>query len=110
MQQTLLVLVNVPDESIAHTMARSLLEQRLAACVNLLLPVHSLYRWQGKIEEATEVTMLVKTTQGRYAELETAVKACHPYEVPEIIALPIASGLPEYLGWVIAETKKDTNA
>lgn len=110
MQQTLLVLVNVPDESVAHAMARSLVEQRLAACVNLLPPVRSLYQWQGKIEEATEVTMLIKTTQARYTELEAAIRTSHPYDVPEIIALPITAGLPEYLGWVVAETKKDMNA
>lgn len=110
MQQTLLVLVNVSDDAVAHAIGRSLVEQRLAACVNLLPAVRSLYQWQGKIEEATEITMLIKTTQARYAELEAAIKACHPYDVPEIIALPIVAGLPEYLGWIATETKKDGNA
>lgn len=107
MHQTLMVLVNVPDETVAHAIARTLVEQRLAACVNVLPAVQSVYRWQGKIEEAVEVPMLIKTTQARYAELEAAVKAAHPYDVPELIALPIVAGLPEYLGWVVAETKKD---
>lgn len=107
MHQTLMVLVNVPDETVAHAIARALVEQRLAACVNVLPRVQSVYRWQGKIEEAVEVPMLIKTTQARYAELEATVKAAHPYDVPELIALPIVAGLPEYLGWVAAETKKD---
>lgn len=110
MQQTLLVLVNVSDEAVALTIGRSVVEQRLAACVNLLPAVRSLYQWQGKIEEATEITMLIKTTQARYAELQDAIKARHPYDVPEIIALPIMAGLPEYLEWVVTETNKDGNA
>lgn len=109
MQQALLVLANVPDASLAHTIARQLVEQKLAACVNVLPGVQSVYRWQGAIEEAHEVTLLIKTVQARYAELEAALKAAHPYEVPEIIALQIADGLPAYLDWLIQETKKDVD-
>lgn len=109
MQQNLVVLVNVPDEPTSHRIARAIVEQRLAACVNLLPAVRSVYRWQGNIEEATEITMLIKTTSARYTELEAAVKAAHPYEVPEIVALPIVAGLGDYLGWVAAETKKDVD-
>lgn len=108
-QQMLLVLVNVPDDATAHAIARSLVEQRLAACVNLLPAVRSVYRWQGTVEEAAETTMLIKTTHARYAELEVAINAAHPYEVPEIVALPVAAGLPAYLGWVESETKKDVD-
>lgn len=107
MNQPLVVLVNVPDATTAHEIAKSVVEQRLAACVNILPEVRSVYRWQGKLEEASEVTMLVKTTQDRYAELEAAVRTAHPYEVPELIALPIVAGLPAYLQWVGDETKKD---
>lgn len=109
MQQVLLILTNVPDENVAHAIARSLVEQKLAACVNLLPGVRSVYRWQGAVEEATEVTMLIKSTQQRYAELEAAIRQAHPYEVPEIIAMPVASGFQPYLDWVGAETKKEVD-
>lgn len=88
-------------------MARALIEQGIAACVNLLPAVQSVYRWQGEVEETTEVTLLVKTTTPFYSEVEAAIKATHPYEVPEIIALPVVSGLPSYLDWVVSETNKD---
>ena len=107
MQDVLLVLTNVPDEATAHAVARKVVEEKLAACVNVLPAVRSVYRWEGKVEEATEVTMLVKTTHGRYAELEAAIRALHPYEVPEIIAVPVTAGLPAYLAWVVTETKKE---
>ena len=107
MQDVLLVLTNVPDEVTAYTIARKVVEGKLAACVNVLPAVRSIYRWEGKMEEATEVTMLVKSTRSRYAELEAAIRDAHPYDVPEIIALPVAAGLPAYLNWVDLETKKD---
>jgi periplasmic divalent cation tolerance protein len=107
MEQALLVLTNVPDATIATTIARRLVELRVAACVNILPQVQSIYRWQGMIEEAGELSLLIKTTQARYAELEAAIKALHPYDVPEIIAMPIVQGMPTYLNWIIAETKKD---
>lgn len=107
MEQALLVLTNVPDATIATTIARRLVELRVAACVNILPQVQSIYRWQGMIEEAGELSLLIKTTQARYAELEAAIKALHPYDVPEIIAMPIVQGMPTYLNWISAETKKD---
>ncbi|MCX8018224.1 MAG: divalent-cation tolerance protein CutA [Rhodocyclaceae bacterium] len=100
----LLVLTNLPDETSARDLAARLIELRLAACVNLLAPCRSVYRWQGKLEEASEVPLFIKTTAARYAELEAAIRAQHPYELPEIIAVPIANGLPAYLDWVAAET------
>jgi periplasmic divalent cation tolerance protein len=109
MQQPLLVITNVPDAPTAESIARQLVEQGLAACVNVMPHVRSIYRWQGAIEEAVEVTLLIKTTDARYAELESAIKAAHPYEVPEIIAVPVATGLPRYLDWIAEETKKDVN-
>ncbi|MBI5900471.1 MAG: divalent-cation tolerance protein CutA [Rhodocyclales bacterium] len=102
--QTLLILTNLPDESSARTLARGLLEARLAACINILAPCTSVYRWQGAVEEAREVPVLIKTTAIRYAALENAIRAAHPYELPEIIAVPIGRGLPAYLDWVAAET------
>ena len=110
MQQELLVLTNVPDEAVARTIAHLLVEQRLAACVNMLPAVQSVYQWQGKLEQASEVTLLIKTTQERYTELEAAIKSAHAYQVPEIIAVPVVAGLPDYLGWIATETKKELNA
>lgn len=101
----LLVLTNLPDAAAAHALAKRLIENRLAACVNILAPCRSVYRWQGKIEDAAEVPLLIKTSAARYTELEAAIRAAHPYELPEIIAVPLSRGLPEYLGWVVAETQ-----
>jgi len=98
-------MTSLPDESAAQALATKLVTERLAACVSVLAPCRSAYRWQGGIENATEVPLLIKTTKARYAALEAAIRAGHPYELPEIIAVPIAHGLPEYLGWVAAETK-----
>lgn len=100
----LLVLCNTPDADCAAQIAQTLVERRLAACVNILAPCQSVYRWQGKIEHATEVPLLIKTTVARYAGLEVALRTLHPYDVPEIIALPIAAGLPAYLDWIAHET------
>lgn len=109
MQDVLLVLTNVPDEVTAHTMARRVVGDRLAACVNVLPAVRSIYQWEGKVEETVEVTLLIKSTQDRYAALEAAIRKAHPYDVPEIIAMPVAAGLPAYLNWVVSETKKDVD-
>lgn len=103
--QALLVIANCPDEACANRIALAVVEAGLAACVNLLPRVQSVYRWQGAIESASEVPLLIKTTAGRYTELETAIRELHPYDVPEIIALPIAQGLPAYLDWLAAETR-----
>lgn len=100
----LLVLTNCPDNACAEKIALTLLEGKLAACVNVLAPCRSLYRWQGHIEDAAEIPLLIKTRAVHYRELEDVIKACHPYTVPEIIALPIRKGLPAYLRWLFAET------
>ncbi|KRB92785.1 divalent-cation tolerance protein CutA [Noviherbaspirillum sp. Root189] len=109
MPEALLVLSNVPDMGTAEAIARGLLQQRLAACVNILPAVRSLYRWKDSIEDAGEVTMLIKSTRGHYAEIERAIGAQHPYDVPEIIAIPISAGLPAYLSWIADETRKDVD-
>ena len=103
----LLVLTNLPDRITAEALAASLVEDRLAACVNILQPCHSVYRWKGTVEKADEVPMLIKTTEERYPALEEAIRAHHPYETPELIALPVVNGLPDYLAWVEAETQLD---
>lgn len=100
----LFVMTNCPDQTNAETIARALVEAGLAACVNILAPCQSIYRWQGSIETANEVPLLIKTTSERYSELEALIRAGHPYQVPEIIALPITAALPAYLDWLVSET------
>lgn len=100
----MLVLTNLPDADNAQKLATLLVERGLAACVNILAPCRSVYRWQGKIEDTIEVPLLIKTRAERYAELEAAIIAHHPYELPEIVAVPIERGLPDYLAWVVAQT------
>lgn len=100
----LLVLTNLPDDASANALAAHLIEARLAACINILAPCRSIYRWEGKTETANEVPLLIKTTAARYAELQAAIQQQHPYELPEIIAVPLQHGLPDYLAWVAAET------
>jgi periplasmic divalent cation tolerance protein len=107
-RHTLLVLTNLPDDASAHALATALVTERLAACVNVLAPCRSVYRWRGEVENATETPLLIKTTAERYAALEAAIRARHPYELPEIIAVPVAHGLPEYLDWVVTETRAET--
>lgn len=99
-QSALLVLTNLPDAAAAARLAGVLVERRLAACVNVLGTCRSTYRWQGQVETAEEVPLLIKTTRGRYPDLEAAVRDLHPYEVPELIAVEVAAGLPAYLGWL----------
>ena len=100
----LLALTNLPDEESARALAAALVQQRLAACVNVMAPCRSVYRWRDAIEEAQETTLLIKTTAARYDALAAAIRAAHPYELPEIVAVPISHGLPAYLDWVVAET------
>lgn len=105
--QILLIFTNLPDAPSAEALATTLVSERLAACVNMLAPCRSVYRWQGEIESAQEVPLLIKTTTERYAAVEEAIRSAHPYELPEIIAVPVAQGLPDYLGWVVTETRAE---
>lgn len=98
--KVLIVVCNVPDAALATQMATVLVEAQLAACVNILAPCQSVYRWQGQTESASEIPLLIKTTSAQYAALEAKIQELHPYEVPEIVALPVETGLPAYLGWV----------
>ena len=102
---TLLVLTNLPERAAAERLADMLIEKRLAACVNILAPCRSVYRWKGAVQHDEEHPMLIKTTAERYPAMEKALREGHPYELPEIIAVPISQGLPDYLAWVAAETK-----
>lgn len=102
--QALLILTTLPDPDTARQLARQLVEARLAACVNVLAPCTSVYRWQAQVQEDAETPLLIKTSADRYAAVETFLVQHHPYELPEIIALPIVQGLAGYLDWVRAET------
>ena len=102
--ETLLVITNCPDEESANAIALAAVEAGLAACVNILPRVQSVYRWQGKVESASEIPLFFKSTVASYPVLESKIRELHPYELPEIIALPISHGLPAYLNWVAAET------
>ena len=101
------ILCNAPDADVAGAIARALVDARLAACVNIGAPVRSVYRWKGAVEEAQEVPLMIKTTRARYPAVEAAIRTAHPYEVPEIVAIPVVAGLADYLGWVQLETRDD---
>lgn len=105
-EKILLVLTTLPDRATALKLAQMLVEARLAACVNVGAPCTSIYRWQGAVEEANEVPVLIKSTAGCYAELETVLRRHHPYELPEILAVRSDQGLPDYLEWVMRETAR----
>ena len=107
--EVLLVLTNLPDRDSAQRVAEALIENRSAACVNILAACTSVYRWQGKIESASEIPLLIKTTRTAYPRLEATIRAHHPYELPEIIAVPIDMGFPGYLQWVAQETQIPEN-
>jgi periplasmic divalent cation tolerance protein len=102
-----LVLCTCPDQESAIRIAERLVGERLAACVNLLPGLTSIYRWQGAIEREPEVLLLIKTVAGRIAALTETLRGLHPYSVPEIIALPITDGLPDYLTWMTTCTQPD---
>ena len=104
-RETLIVFTNLPDRASALELARKLIEQRLAACVNVLGEISSVYRWKGEVASENEVALLIKTTSLRFDELAKAIKSMHPYELPEIVAVPVVHGLPAYLDWVAAETQ-----
>jgi periplasmic divalent cation tolerance protein len=100
MQNALLALTTVPDAEVGYRIAKSLVEAGVAACVTVLAPAMSVYRWQGQIESAEERVMLIKTTAERYPDLEQTLRGMHPYELPEILAVPVEAGLEPYLAWI----------
>lgn len=102
-QDIMLLLCNAPDADCARRLAHALVTQRLAACVNLLPEVESVYHWQGQLESAREIPLLCKTTRAALPALIDALAALHPYEVPEMLAWPVSDGLPAYLNWVADE-------
>ncbi|MBP7819814.1 MAG: divalent-cation tolerance protein CutA [Candidatus Methanofastidiosum sp.] len=100
-----IVLTTVPNEEVAKNLSKILLENRVAACVNIIPNVKSLYWWNRLIEFSNELLLLIKTTEEKYNELEALIKKNHPYEIPEIISLDIQKGLKEYLNWIEDETR-----
>jgi periplasmic divalent cation tolerance protein len=100
-----LVYCTCPDAATGQRIADALVGERLAACVNLLPGVTSVYRWQGQVEQASEILLLIKTTADRFEALSARVLELHPYELPEVIAVEVRAGLPAYLDWVAAQTR-----
>jgi periplasmic divalent cation tolerance protein len=98
--EALLVFCNAPDPECARAIAARLVSSGIAACVSVGAAVESMYRWKGNLEQAVETPLVIKTTRGRYADLEREILALHPYEVPEIIAIQVERGLPAYLAWI----------
>lgn len=103
--EVLLVMTNLPDRDVAERIAASLVTEGVAACVNVLADCTSVYHWEGKLNRTTEIPLLIKTTKAAYPRLQDALRKLHPYEIPELIALPVSVGLPEYLSWVVQETQ-----
>jgi periplasmic divalent cation tolerance protein len=101
-----IVLTTLPLDSDVDELASTLIERRLVACVNVLPPMQSIYRWQGQVETAEERQVLMKTERGRLPELETALTEWHPYEVPEFLVIPVAGGSAAYLAWLTTETTR----
>jgi len=104
MDNVILVYSTAPDLDTAEKIAQTLVGEKLAACVGMTTGYRSVYRWQGKVEEASEVCLMIKTTQDRFAALSEKLVALHPYDVPELVAVPVTAGLPSYLQWVKDET------
>ena len=100
----IIVITNVPDRALAGDLARALLVQRLAACVNIGSPVESIYHWRGGIETGEECPVVIKTRSVLYSDVEAAIRKIHPYDTPEIIAIPVVDGDARYLAWIADET------
>ena len=98
--EVLIAFCTFPDAEIARQITKEIVDLRLAACGNIVPQIHSIYRWQGKVESSDEALAIFKLGAARYAEFETKIRSLHPYEVPEIISAKIDKGLPEYLRWV----------
>ncbi|PJG59666.1 divalent-cation tolerance protein CutA [Aeromonas cavernicola] len=104
MTDAIVVLCTCPDQTSADLLCEQLLNKRLAACINQLAGMTSLYRWEGKIERATEIQLIIKSRRSLFEPLSHCILAHHPYQTPELLALPIATGLPDYLAWLTQET------
>jgi periplasmic divalent cation tolerance protein len=105
MSEVLMVITNLPDRATAERVAEALVTKNVAACVNILAECTSVYHWEGQLNHTKEVPLLIKTTRAAYPRLEDALRELHPYELPELIAVPVTTGLPAYLDWVRQETQ-----
>lgn len=104
MTETILVITNFPDKESASTLGQMLIDEQLAACVNIMSACTSIYRWQDMTETTDEIPVFIKTQQKHYKQVEELINSMHPYELPEVIIVPITGGLPAYLQWIIEET------
>ncbi len=102
--QALVVYCSCPDQAIAERIAEAVVNERLAACVNLISGLTSIYRWEGQLQRDTELLLIIKTRSAVYPQLEARLRQLHPYQLPEIIALPIHTGSADYLNWIAANT------
>jgi periplasmic divalent cation tolerance protein len=100
------LLTTAPDEGVAATLARTLVEERLAACVNLIPGARSIYRWQGALQDDSEVVLIIKSHRNRTQALAARIKDLHPYELPEVLELPVSGGSAAYLEWIATETRE----
>ena len=105
MKGPFLTLTTTPSRVTAGRIARTLVDRRLAACVQIVGPIESIYRWQGRVETACEWLCLIKTTRSRFRAVAAAVESLHPYDTPEMVALPIVGGSPRYLEWLAASVR-----
>ena len=101
-KQSIVVLCTCPDQGVAELIAETLVVERLAACVNILPEITSIYRWEGRQQHDRELLLVIKTTEALYAELQERIRALHPYQIAEVIALPIVKGAADYLDWIHA--------
>jgi periplasmic divalent cation tolerance protein len=104
MNDVVVVLITAPSQEVAEALAARCVEDRVAACVSIVPGVRSVYRWQGRIERADEVQLIIKTTRDRLDAVRATTASVHPFEVPELLALSVVDGLPAYLAWVVGET------
>jgi periplasmic divalent cation tolerance protein len=105
MSSFVIVLTTFPAEGNADVLARMLIDERLAACVNILPPMQSIYRWEGKVDDATERQLIIKTAASRVDALKQKIADVHPYELPEFVVIPILDGSEKYLGWLSDSTR-----
>jgi periplasmic divalent cation tolerance protein len=103
-QSPLIILCTCPDPATAERIAETVVGERLAACVNIVPGLTSIYRWEGRMQRDAELLLLIKTRQAVYSLLEARIRELHPYQIPEIIALPIQTGLAAYLDWIVDHT------
>ena len=105
MSEVLVVLCTCPEVAVAERLAAGLVERRLAACVNIVPQIRSIYRWDGELQKDSEALMIIKSSDAAMTELGDWLKKHHPYDVPEILAIPVSSGSEEYMNWVFNETE-----